>query len=189
MAPCSSRRSPWKPSRARNGGSKRGCSSPSRVRRHGGIRRPGLERLHLHLERRPDRRRTRRHQGRGPRIPDQGRRRRTKAEVALPEPGGMHHVPHRHRQVRPRRQHRPDEPRPRLRRRGRQPARHARTHRPVRPEAAEAARRSWRSSPTTAIESRPRRPRPGLPARQLQPLPPQVGRRKRRVPVALTRCP
>ena len=103
-------------------------------RRHRGVRRPGLERLHLHLERRADRRRARRREGRRPRVHDQDRRpARRKQNVALPQPGRMHPVPHDDGQVRAGRQHAADEPRPRLRRRGRQPARDARAHRPVRP--------------------------------------------------------
>ena len=43
-------------------------------RRHRGSRRPVLARLHLRLERRPDRRRAARRQGPGPRLHDQGRR-------------------------------------------------------------------------------------------------------------------
>ena len=85
---------------------------------------------------------------------DQGRRQDGRAELPLPEPGRVYAVPHQRRQVRPRRQHAANEPRPRIyERRHRQPAGDAGAHRPVHEEAAADRRTSCRSWPITTTTS------------------------------------
>ena len=143
-------------------GWKRACCIAEQRRRHRGVRRPGLARLHLRLERRPDRRRTADIKGvdREYTIKTDGGG-ETQADLALPQPGRMHHVPHGTAKYALGVNTPQMNQRPRLRRRGRQPTGDAGTHRPVHQASCPSRRRSWRSWPITATtNAEPRRPGP-----------------------------